>query len=86
MLNSCSTFFTLLQTAISFKLTVLSSAVQCSLSDGGPLRVSQQQPEVLRKLEIPPNKKMEYAEEELDTGSICSDDYSSDEEWLVFFL
>ena len=29
---------------------------------------------------------MEYAEEELDAGSICSDDYSSDEEWLVFFL
>ena len=65
---------------------MLSSAVQCSLSDGGSLRVSQQQPKVLRKLEIPPNKKMEYAEEELDTGSICSDDYSSDEEWLVFSL
>ena len=62
--------------------TVLSSAVQCSLSEDGSEKVPEPKRDQLVKPEAPRNDETECTEVESDTESVCSD-CSTEEEWLV---
>lgn len=62
---------------------MLSSAVQCSLSEDGLLKDSTQKPELTVKSAVPASTEIECAMDESDTESVCSE-CSSGDEWLVF--